>query len=159
MNTTPSRVLVVFSYGISAFCIVHGTFFVLLGYIARDADTSSAERLEAIATCIAVAAFDSVYAVALPAAIHRTLRRAVLRALLIVSVLAISAACITMAVRDWHVAFWLWLQLPSVLFALCGAVWLASYVHIITTSCRNCGYDLLGIVGGVCPECGTTITQ
>lgn len=68
----------------------------------------------------------------------------------------------SMGLRTWWLGFPLWAPLalfafyPALAF-ICGP--LRRWRHRRRGLCLRCGYDLAGNVSGVCPECGSAVSD
>ena len=56
-----------------------------------------------------------------------------------------------------YVPLWPWAVGLTGIFSLLW--WRLPHQHITPGTCEHCGYDVRGLLGNVCPECGGTIAQ
>lgn len=65
--------------------------------------------------------------------------------------IAMGGPATAMALRVVYVPLWPWLVLSA---AAAGGLWWKAGKRIAPGHCRECGYDLRGLSGEKCPECG-----
>jgi hypothetical protein len=66
------------------------------------------------------------------------------------------AAITVFPVRVVYVPLWSWV---AIFAAGAAGLWLWGPCRVQPGACGGCGYDLAGLTGGTCPECGDPIRQ